>query len=211
MLKSTTQIHNITTDTSPKFDDCLDKSDVINQLNGFIDELYHTPSQHTMDWVESEMKQWHILTIKNKENRAWVSNAANIRKTTHRRSLLSRIMTLIKTFGVWKSEYTETSDVTVVTRCSLPLQVGVTTDGDGAAQLTLKNKRWAIALYRIKQLIEEQESPSAIFKQNDAVRNSNILKGWAASQQTEPTDDLRQNLNVDNLFDIINNAEFAEV
>lgn len=211
MTNNITKLKTIkdTIESSPAFEAALDPIQLLETLDGFIEKLNGNPKEEDIQTIQAELKTIEIITMNYKGEGNWITSPFTIQKTVEKRSMLLRILHLLKSGGEWKSELRKEGIIEAAMQTNIPLKLHVNNE---VREIALSNKTYSllVSLIGIHQIIVDMlnagKSEIGVFRKPDAVLAMNKLELWLEENNQNNESKSKYDLDVTNLYEIANNA-----
>lgn len=211
MTNNITKLKTIkdTIESSPAFEAALDPIQLLETLDGFIENISRNQEKVDIQAIHTELETIEIITMNYKGECNWITSPFTIQKTVEKRSMLLRIMHLLKSGGEWKGELRKRGVIEGALQTNIPLKLHVNNE---VVEKALNNKSYAllVSLIGIHQIITDLlksgKSEIAVFRKPDAVLAMNKLELWLEENNKNGDSRSKFELDVTNLSEIANNA-----
>lgn len=200
------------TQPSPAFEGEVDPIQLLETLDECMNQLAKEPSEESIQIVNKKLKSWQIITVKQDDEKLWVTAPFVIHKITLRRSLKERMKHLLLSGGEWKSEFVYRSFIDVKSRTTIPLSVPISNETKNQ-MFDDKVSALFVTLASIHKTILNELNNGVqtigIFERPNAVINMNKLRAWLEDNETHNSWDMKYTLETHDLENVINTATFS--
>lgn len=202
------------TKMSPTFEADIDPITLLQTLDGYIETLGGTPTNHDLQRIQSEIQSMEIITMSNGNGDWWLNEPIILHQYVMKRSMKERLLHLYQSKGEWKSKHSKKDNLEVSTRVQLPLRIGI---HSGSAEPGNINEVRPLLLSimglrnTIEVMLEGGATASGVFYRPEGVIQMNKIINWLASNEQYGTWSVKDELNTKNLYDVIQEIMLAEI
>lgn len=208
------KIIEIVIKNSPEFEYEMNPLEIIQMLDRMHIELGQNPNEETAQMVREELQLFEVITIRNeKDGTSWITKPMTYEWRRVERSVLRRILYLLKTGTQWTSKYVLNTQIKTDMSFPIPMVMSVQSPLlNMAHQNDIAKLEFSIAALKenITARLQSNVTSIGIFQKPNSVINMNLLNAWL--EENKALDGMHRNnknpLTLLNLEQIVDSIHF---
>jgi len=204
--------HN--TEVSPAFEADIDPITLLQTLDGYIENLGSTPTDHDLQRIQSEIQSMEIITMTNSKGDWWMNESIVLHQYVMKRSIGERLRHLYQSKGEWKNKYSKKDGLEVSTRVQLPLRIGIQSEPAGPDN-TNKVRPLLLSIMGLRNTIEVMleggATSSGVFYKPEGVIQMNRIISWLIRNEQYGSWSVKDDFNTKSFYDIVQETLLEEM
>lgn len=196
-------------ESSPAFAADINPISVLEMLDGHIETLSNNLDENTTRRIESELQSLEIITMTHGDASWWINEPFVLHQYEMKRPMAKRISHLIKTKGEWKKERFKKDNLEVNSRVGLPIRIRILPEAEAGIQ-SGEISSLLLSVLGLRDTIETMLKDGAVscgvFRKPDGVIHMNQLRMWLVENENRGVWDMKDQLSVTSLYDIVDTA-----